>query len=71
MITKDFVIELAMSCMGWPRARAISWYKTENRWFNGNSPKELVQRDQGQVVVDFLEARKNASNGKTTTESDV
>lgn len=57
-ITKEEVIALAMEVMDWKLSRAISWYKTENRWFKGNSPKELVQRGEGQTLIDFLESRR-------------
>lgn len=60
--TNETMIRLIMDCMAWPRSRSISWYKTENRWFNSNSPRELVQRGEEQIVVDFLEGHKQARN---------
>jgi hypothetical protein len=67
--TRESIISLAMACLNWPRARATSWYTQENRWFNTNSPRELVQRGEGQTVIDFLEARRIIRESKEPNES--
>jgi len=58
VLIREQIISLAMECMDWPRPRCIAWYTKENRWFNGNSPRELVQRSEKQTVIDFLEDRR-------------
>ena len=57
-VGREQIIALAMDCMDWPLARSVSWYTKENRWFNYNSPRELVQRGEQQTVIDFLFNRK-------------
>lgn len=57
-MNKHEIIFLAMERLGWTEAKVRSWYKEENRWLNGLSPKELVDRGEAQEVVDFLMSRQ-------------
>jgi len=55
---KEEIISLAMERLGWNEKKVRSWYKKENNWLKGNSPKELVERGEFDKVVDFLMSRQ-------------
>lgn len=57
-MTKEQIIELAMECLGWKEAKCLSWFTLENRWLDGNSPKELMQRGETETLVKFLRRRQ-------------
>ena len=63
-ITEEQVKLYAMECFGWPRAKVNSWYMKENPRLNKSRPQELVDRNQGQLVIDFLgtKARDRINN---------
>jgi hypothetical protein len=63
-IDKPYIIKLAKDCLNWKEAKIISWYKLENRWLGGVSPHELVNRGEGQKVIDFLESRRSDPNSE-------
>ncbi len=56
-LTKEEVIQLAMDCFQWKELKCLSWYKIQNRFLGGNSPKELVQRGQTAKIVVFLKQK--------------
>lgn len=58
-LTKAEVIALAMQSFRWKEAKCLSWYKLQNVHLGGNSPMELVQRQQTSLIVEFLR-RKSA-----------
>lgn len=57
-ITEQDIIELAMECFAWDRKKVKSWYLKENPRLRKSRPSELIDRGQGQLVVDFLESRR-------------
>lgn len=57
-VTQEDIIELAIECFGWPRAKVKSWYMKENPRLKKAKPYELVDRNQGHLVVDFLEEKR-------------
>jgi uncharacterized protein (DUF2384 family) len=57
-ISMNEIIELAMECFGWPKAKVMSWYQKENPRLKKSRPSELVDRNQGRLVVEFLESRR-------------
>lgn len=57
-VSMEDVIELAIECFGWPRAKVMSWYQKENPRLKKSRPSELVDRNQGKLVVEFLESRR-------------
>lgn len=58
-ITEQQIKDLAMECFKWPRAKVNSWYMKENPRLRKSRPQELVDRNQGQLVVDFLESKRH------------
>jgi hypothetical protein len=57
-LTKEEVIQLAMQCFNWKEAKCISWYKLQNPLLGGNSPMELVQREQTSKILVFFAQKK-------------
>jgi hypothetical protein len=57
-MNKEEIISLAMERLGWTERKVRSWYKKENNWLKGNSPKELVERGESEIVVEFLMSRQ-------------
>lgn len=57
-VTELEIIELAMECFGWPKAKVKSWYLKENPRLKKARPSELVDRGQGLLVIEFLEAKR-------------
>ena len=53
-LTREEVIQLAMTAYGWTERKCSDWYKLEVKGLNGNSPKELVERKQTGKIVEFL-----------------
>lgn len=53
-VDQSYVLDLAKDTYGWTKAKLLSWYKKENKNLGGASPRELVNRGEGQAVVDFL-----------------
>ena len=58
-LTKDEVIRLAMQTFGWKEAKCLSWYKLQNKLLGGNSPFELVQRQQTSKIVAMLRQKQD------------
>ena len=56
-LTKEEVIRLAMDSFQWKELKCLSWYKIQNRFLGGNSPKELVQRKQTSKIIAFLKQK--------------
>ena len=56
-LTKEEVIQLAINSFQWKELKCLSWYKIQNRFLGGNSPKELVQRQQTSKIVAFLKQK--------------
>lgn len=57
-VTIEEIIELAMECFNWPRAKVKSWSEKENPRLKKSRPRELCDRNQGWMVVDFLEEKR-------------
>jgi uncharacterized protein (DUF2384 family) len=58
LFTEAEIKALAAECFGWPKAKVNSWYTKENPRLRKSRPQELVDRGQGQLVVDFLESKR-------------
>ena len=56
--SKEEIVELAMDAFQWKEAKVLSWYKLQIPQLSGNSPKELVQREQTSTLVTFLKKKK-------------
>lgn len=56
--TSGEIIQLAIECFGWTREKVLSWYERENPRLKKSRPSELVNRGQGQVVIEFLESKR-------------
>lgn len=57
-ITEGEIIEMAMECFAWDRKKCKSWYLKENPRLKKARPSELIDRGQGHLVVEFLNAKK-------------
>jgi uncharacterized protein (DUF2384 family) len=55
---QEDIIVLAMECFGWTRKKVQSWYEKENPRLKKARPRELVDRGQGDQVVEFLETKR-------------
>ena len=70
-LNKAEVIRLAMDSFLWKESKCLSWYKLQNSYLGGNSPMELVQRQQTSKIVVFLKKKAlDRLRGPAPTESD-
>jgi hypothetical protein len=70
--TKEEIIELAMEAFQWKEAKCLSWYKLQIPQLGGNSPLELVQRQQTSRIIDFLgKARSNREKQDARVEKPI
>lgn len=56
--TMEQIVTLAIECFGWKRPKVLSWYAKENLRLKKARPQELVDRGQGELVIEFLEERR-------------
>lgn len=56
--TMEQVISLAMEKLKWPRKKVMSWVEKENPSLKHARPRELVDRGQGELVIELLEKRE-------------
>lgn len=56
--TLEQIITLAMEKLGWTRKKVMSWVEKENASLKHARPRELVDRGQGELVIELLEKRE-------------
>jgi D-lyxose ketol-isomerase len=47
-----------MEKLGWPRKKVMSWTEKENPALKHARPRELVDRGQGELVIELLNKRE-------------
>lgn len=57
-VTLEEVIEYAIEAFGWSRAKVKSWTEKENPRLKKSRPRELCDRNQGYMVIEFLEEKR-------------
>lgn len=56
--TLEEIVELAIKKLGWNRKKVMSWVEKENPALKHARPRELVDRGQGELVVELLDKRE-------------
>lgn len=56
--TLEEIVELAIKKLGWNRKKVMSWVEKENPALKHARPRELVDRGQGELVIELLEKRE-------------
>lgn len=56
--TLEQIVTLAMEKLGWPRKKVMSWTEKENPSLKHARPRELVDRGQGELVIELLNKRE-------------
>lgn len=56
--TLEEIINLAIEKLQWPRKKVLSWVEKENPSLNHARPRELVDRGQGDKVIELLNKRE-------------
>jgi hypothetical protein len=57
--TLEQIITLAIEKLGWNRKKVMSWVEKENASLKHARPRELVDRGQGELVIDLLNKRES------------
>ena len=56
--TLEEIVELAIKKLGWNRKKVMSWVEKENSALKHARPRELVDRGQGELVIELLDKRE-------------
>lgn len=56
--TLEQIITTAMQKLKWSRKKVMSWVEKENPALKHARPRELVDRGQGELVLELLEKRE-------------
>jgi hypothetical protein len=56
--TLEQIVVLAMEKLQWPRKKVLSWVEKENPSLKYARPRELVDRGQGELVIELLNKRE-------------
>lgn len=56
--TLEQIVTLAMEKLQWTRKKVMSWVEKENPSLKHSRPRELVDRGQGELVIDLLNKRE-------------
>lgn len=56
--TLEQIITFAMEKLKWSRKKVMSWVEKENASLKHARPRELVDRGQGELVIELLEKRE-------------
>lgn len=67
--TLEEIITLAMEKLQWSRKKVMSWVEKENPALNHARPRELVDRGQGDQVVELLNKRERDRKNETQRRS--
>lgn len=57
-LNMEQIITLAMSKLGWSRAKCLSWYEKENASLKHARPRELMERGQTNLIEELLDKRE-------------